>query len=172
MSFEQGLHLRSIKVIKGVLQSLNFRREGKYWTCNMKNLLVFVFTFSMLLMHVSGKFLVVFSIANASACDTKEMQQKVGLAVIFFIFNRSCTLCLFHETVKQSEVQIFLFRFCKKNCDIRFVKFDEFDEKLPFHTKVDFIDRFFFKFWHLIEVWSRCHNLIFFWLISVCCVRK
>ena len=54
----------------------------------MKNLLVFVFTFSMLLMHVSGKFLIVFSIANVSACNTKKMQQKVGLAVIFFfIFN-------------------------------------------------------------------------------------
>ena len=76
--------LSSIKVIKGILQSLNFRREGKYWTCNMKNLLVFVFTFSMLLMHVSGKFLIVFLIANTSACDTKKMQQKVGLAVIFF----------------------------------------------------------------------------------------
>ena len=58
----------------------------------MKNLLVFVFTFSMLLMHVSGKFLIVFSIANVSACNTKKMQQKVGLAVIFFIFNNFCML--------------------------------------------------------------------------------
>ena len=83
MSFEQGLYLRSIKVIKGVLQSVNFRREGKPWTCNMKNLLVFVFTFSMLLMHVSGKLLIVFSIVNVSTCDTKKLHQDVDLVVIF-----------------------------------------------------------------------------------------
>ena len=52
----------------------------------MKNLLVFVFTFSMILMHVSGKLLIVFSIVNVSTCDTKELQQDVDLVVIFFLF--------------------------------------------------------------------------------------
>ena len=83
----------------------------------MKNLLVFVFTFSMLLMHASGKFLTVFSIANASACNTKKIQQKVGLAVTFFHFQQLLTLHLFHKTVKQlnsQEFRFFYFVFAKK----------------------------------------------------------
>ena len=89
MSLERGIYLHSIKVIKGVLLSLDFRTEGKSWTCKMKNLLVFFFTFSMLLMHVSGKFfhvflLQIFQLVLQKRCNRKQ----VGRYFVLFPLTR------------------------------------------------------------------------------------
>ena len=54
-------------------------------------------------------------------------------------------------------------------CHASIKEFVKFDEKLTIHTTVYFIWPIFFKFSHLIEVWSRCLNLILLAHLGMLC---